>query len=69
MWAIMKVNVNCQITMPHDLGIKSPPKNVAQDALPPKIIWAHTIIYALLLLYVTDYRVLGHFRLHLKTLR
>ena len=52
MWAIILANVNCQITMPHHLGQSAPPpKNVAQGTLPPN--------NALLLVYVTDYRMLG----------
>ena len=52
MCAIILANVNCQITC-HIIWGKAPPppKNVAQGALPPN--------NALLLVYVTDYRMLG----------
>ena len=53
----MLVNVNCQITMTHHLGAKCLPKNVGRFA--PTITWAHDIIYALLLVYVTGYCILG----------
>ena len=58
----MLVNVNCQITMPHHLGAKRPPPPERGKTLCPQtIIWAHKIIFALLLVYVTGYRMLGAF--------
>ena len=59
MGAIMLVNVNCQITMPHHLGAKRPPPERGKTLFPQTIIWAHKIIFALLLVYVTGYRMLG----------
>ena len=56
----MLVNVNCQITMPRHVGAKRPPPPERGKTLCPQtIIWAHKIIFALLLVYVTGYRMLG----------
>ena len=41
---------------PQEHGAKRP-----AALCPQTIIWAHNIIYALLLIYVTGYRILGHF--------
>ena len=57
----MLVNVNCQIIMQHDMGANRPPSpRTWRKALSSQtIIWAHNIVYALSLVYVTGYRILG----------
>ena len=55
----MLVNVNYQITMPRHFGAKRPPPERGKTLCLQTIIWAHKIIFALLLVYVTGYRMLG----------
>ena len=55
----MLFNVNCQITMPRHLGAKRPLPERGKTPCPQTIIWAHKIIFALLLVYLTGYLMLA----------